>query len=55
MGDDHYELFFKSGQEYYHIPFMEWIIKKVFKMSSLDRGGDEFMEKGVQVHRKKPG
>ena len=31
VGADYCKLFFKSGQEYYHIPFMEWIMKKVFK------------------------
>ena len=56
MGDDHCTLFFISGQRYYHIPFMEWVMKKLFKMSGLTPGSNfEFMAKGVQVHRKKPG
>jgi hypothetical protein len=56
VGADYCKLFFKSGQEYYHIPFMEWVMKKLFKMGGLTPGRNfEFMAEGVLVHRKKPG
>ena len=56
MGADYCKLFFKSGQEYYRIPFMEWVMKKLFKMGGLTPGRNfEFMAEGVLVHRKKPG
>ena len=48
-------IFWISGQKYYHIPFMEWILKKLSKMGGLTLEGNEYMTKGVQVHQKKPG
>ena len=55
MCDDHCELFFISGQRYYHIPFMEWVMKKLFKMGGLTPGSNfEFMAEGVNVHMKNP-
>ena len=52
VGADHWQLFFISGQEYYHIPFVEWVMKKLFKMSGPDPGDDEYMAKGVQFYIK---
>lgn len=48
-----WQLFFISGQDY-HTPFMEWAMKKLFKMSGPDPVGDEYMEKGVPVYIKHP-
>ena len=55
VGVDYCKLFFKSSQEYYHIPFMEWVMKKLFKMGGLTPGSNfEFMAEGVNVHMKNP-
>ena len=54
VGANNCKLFLISGQKYYHIPFMEWVMKKLFKMSGPDPGGDEYMEKGVQVYIRHP-
>ena len=42
--------------EHYHVPFMEWVKKKIFKTDGQNpKNNYEFMAQKEQVHLKKPG
>ena len=41
--------------EHYHIPFMEWVMKKIFKIGGQSPGSNlEFVVEGVKIHMTYP-